>query len=244
LDSSPSAASQLKTLVWLFCNEPIKNKTGGIMKKSLVIFLFVISLTLRSAHGQGFMNLDFESARLVPGPNFGAATNLLPGWSAFEYTNQLSNIPYNQFSFIGLPADVLYGTNSYVVNGNFSLLLGDGSISQTGLVPVGAVSLLFDVMMGGSPIVSLGGQDLSYMAVGSGVNSYGTSYTIYAANISALAGQVEALTFSGGGILDDIQFSTQPVPEPSPLCLLLFDGVLLFYARKRNQKYAKSAAPD
>jgi hypothetical protein len=221
------------------------------MKKSLIIFFVLAGLALRSALGQGFVNLDFESARLVPGPGFYVTTNLLPGWTAFQGTNQLSMIANNAFG--GVYTTVALVSN--IFNGNFCVgIAGNGSISQTALVPDNAISLLFDVMAGVSPqfAVFLGGQDVSYISIGDGVTRLGHSYTIYGADISAFAGQVETLTFSGGipghggGMLDDIQFSDQPIPEPSAnLLFLLTGGVLvLFNACRRRKIFAKDKIFD
>jgi hypothetical protein len=63
-----------------------------------------------------------------------------------------------------------------------------------------------------------------------------------AGNISAFAGSVAQLTFStttgnfgGDGLyLDDIQFSTTAVPEPSEFALTALGGLLLGFPRCRN----------
>ena len=58
---------------------------------------------------------------------------------------------------------------------------------------------------------------------------------IYGADISAYAGECGLLTFQTGplssngiNILDDITFSTQPVPEPGVLSILGLGVVMLF----------------
>lgn len=52
---------------------------------------------------------------------------------------------------------------------------------------------------------------------------------------SGLAGQTGQLLFTGGGLFDDIQFSNQPIPEPSALGLVSIGSVLLgwHFWRKR-----------
>ena len=79
--------------------------------------------------------------------------------------------------------------------------------------------------------VSLGGQDLSYIAISNAPN-----FTLYGATIpSTLVGKIATLTFAAGAngasglaMLDDIQFSSQPIPEPGVLALILLgSGVLL-----------------
>jgi hypothetical protein len=193
------------------------------------------------AFGQtGFLNLDFESAQPVPDPTYGqpyiiATGNALPGWQAFNGTNPLSDVFYNS----GYWVELVGGTNSLVVDGNYSVSLSAGSISQTAQVPTGAESLLFRAVIVRSPVpsilhVTLDGQDLAYTAVSSGTTASGLGYSTYAADISVFAGQVDTLMFSGDiGALDDIQFSSSPVPESSPLWLLfLGSGVLIYYHRR------------
>ncbi len=208
-----------------------------------------------SAIGQDtFQNLDFESAQVIIATNIGpnqfiTAANALPGWSPwsaipgtnfFSGMNQLSLIEYNGGflnSFVRggtTPVD-LFGSNPSVISGNFSVLVSAyGSISQTALVPANALSLRFDAT---SPsLVSLDGQSLSLIAIALGTNSsggYRSTYTVYAADISAFAGQVETLTFSGGGILDDIQFSSSPIPESSPSWLLFLGSGIFMFLRTR-----------
>jgi hypothetical protein len=81
-------------------------------------------------------------------------------------------------------------------------------------------------------VVSLGGQNLSYFALSNGPN-----YTLYGGNIpSAFAGKSEQLMFSaleGENFweIDDIQFSSSPVPEPSELALAALGTLLLGFRR-------------
>jgi hypothetical protein len=208
------------------------------MNKDLITSLSAAIVAASSAFGQGtFQNLDFESARVVfvasPYHTEIVATNALPGWSAFSGANQLSTIFYNDGRFF--PPVELLGTNRYVIGGHFSVLLsegggigtniyGPGSISQTGLVPDSAKSLLFEATSS-SLVVSLGGQNLSYMAISNAPN-----YTLYGADISMFAGQTETLSFmavKGFRVLDNIQFSSQVIPEPSIHALLGLGGLFL-----------------
>lgn len=209
----------------------------------LVGLVFVVAAA--SLRGQDFTNLNFESAQVIISTNIGAnqfitTANALPGWSAFDGTNQLSLIQYNPNPRLGSPPIALFGSNSDVIAGNFSVLLDSISISinQTGLVPTGTESLVFDAALLGSPplFVSLGGQNLSYTAISSGTNPYGGRYSIYAADISAFAGKTETLIFSGGGLLDDIQFSPEMIPEPSTATLVFLSSGILFYVRRIRKK--------
>lgn len=204
------------------------------MNRKLLVCLSAMCVAA-SARGQEFVNLNFEAAKIVisaTNSSFAmeiATSNALPGWSAFFGTNQAPLVQYNFGPAPGLPV-VLFGSNSVVIDGNFSVYLDGGSISQTGLVPSGAKSLLFD---SGPPslLVSLGGQSLAYAAISNALNS---SSIIYGADISGFAGQVETLIFSGAGALDDIQFSPEAVPEPSASLIFLGTGVL-FYVRRRKR---------
>jgi hypothetical protein len=218
------------------------------MKRILLIWLSTVALAA-SLRGQTFLNLDFESAQVIfastNGPHvYIASTNALPGWSAFSGTNQLSLVQYNYNGAVINPPIALAGSNAfYVVNGNFSVYFtgesGRGSINQTAVVPSGAESLLFDATSS-SLLVSLGGQNLSYTAISNALNSSGIGYTVYAADISAFAGQIETLTFSSlpnsYGILDDIKFSTLPIPEPTAVSLICLGSGVLIYLRRKTRR--------
>ena len=96
--------------------------------------------------------------------------------------------------------------------------------------------------------VSLGGQNLSCMAISNSLNSYGRSYTVYGADISAFAGQTETLAFSlaspGHGILDDIQFSPIAIPETSATSLLCLAAEFCFTSSNANTVRSKKAAKN
>lgn len=198
------------------------------MKMVFMAWLCVTAVLVVSTQGQGtFQNLDFEAAHNLPSPGNSAATsNALPGWLAFSGTNVLPTIPYNIASAV--PQVGLYGSNSLALSGNFDVLLSkDGSISQTGLIPADAQSLLFKGRWSSlaSLGVSLGGQSLSFTAISSGAD-----YTLYGADISAFSGQTARLAFLSPSlssyIIDDILFSPQAIPEPSSLFLCLTGGLI------------------
>lgn len=226
------------------------------MSKNSFASLSVMIIATFFAHGQGFVNLGFEEARIIPvstnqdGSVNVATTDALPGWLAFHGTDQLSVIPYNYdpTGSHGVPLVGLYGgTNVIVPQGNFVVRVGFGSsISQTGLVPTDAESLLFDVVGTGSApySVSLNGQNLPYIVVSNAfISEFGHNYpyVVFGADISAFAGQTATLTFLGTpetgfpGMLDDIQLSSQPVPEPSRFASLALGSGILLCARFRRQ---------
>ena len=211
--------------------------------RALIAFLSAASFLAISARGQStFQNLDFESAQVLfndPPSNYHIdATNALPGWEAFSGTTQLDSIPYDVGSTF--PPVILYSKGGGgSLEGYFSVVLsGAGSaagfISQTALVPVDARSLHFIIGTSyyGPFSVSLQGQDLSYTAL-----SVTATNTLYGADVSSFQGETATLGFKSlGGItlLDDIQFSSQPIPEPLSIALLSLSG--LFFAVRRLRK--------
>jgi hypothetical protein len=194
---------------------------------------------------QGFINLNFETANLS-GYNAGSvpATNAIPGWTAYVNGNQAAQILYNTIN-LDEPAVSIQGTNSTSITpiqGNFSVFLQGGSafafgdnsaIGQTGQIPVTALSLVF-WGYASSTNVSFAGQTLSLVTLGSTSN-----YNIYGADVSAFAGQIGQLLFTASrlnnDIIDNIQFSSTPVPEPSTLALSGLGGLFLAW-RRRNAR--------
>jgi hypothetical protein len=186
-----------------------------------------------SAQAQGtFQNNNFEQANPVSlGGIYVTAASALPGWTAAIGGVEQTSVWYNGAS-TGSPEVVLLGPPPPnpalpVIDGNYSVLLtatdATASISQTGLIPAGTQSLYFEAEPGkGALDVLVGNQEVPIAAVGSGPN-----YTLYGANISAWARDTEQLTFSAqeyasglnNWVLDDISFSNQSVPEPSPVAL-------------------------
>ncbi|MDD5139103.1 MAG: PEP-CTERM sorting domain-containing protein [Verrucomicrobiales bacterium] len=67
--------------------------------------------------------------------------------------------------------------------------------------------------------------------------STGPNYTLYGGDISGFAGQTTQMTFSDVGIfanfwnIDNIQFSSSPIPEPSMLALCILGALLLGFRR-------------
>ncbi len=198
------------------------------MNKKLTALVSAAFIYAGAALGQGtFQNLDYEAAKNLRNGSLLATSNALPGWAAFSGANQLSTIGYNVFGAV--PPVQLFGSNSMVLNGDFSvgLLSGSGSISQTGLVTADTQWLFFKGSWSSlSPLlVSLNEQNLAYTALSTEPN-----YTLYGADISNFAGQTATLRFlapSGSAIyymIDDIQIV---VPEPSSFALFGLGGFLL-----------------
>jgi hypothetical protein len=200
------------------------------------------------AQAQGtFQNLDFEQANPMPSGQTGFITtsSAFPFWTVtvggVQETQTTENDPSVGGPFVMLvgPGDAfgfapIDGYYSVLLQGTFSSSLP--AISQTGTIPAGTQSLLFEAQAGAGGLnVEVGTQIVPFAAIGSGPN-----YTLYGANISAWAGDTEQLTFSAQEFtsqlnnweLDDISFSPQSVPEPSPLALTGV-GALLFALYRR-----------
>lgn len=218
-----------------------------------ILVVLLLFIGRQAGFSQSFINLNFESAKIISATDspyypYGIATsNAVPGWTVLIGGVQQSEIVYNDPALGGTSVN-LWATNGEQIAGNYSVLLQGGgsasaaSISQTGLVPVGTQSLLFEAQSGpGTLEVTLGGQDISFSAISDELN-----YTIYGGNIpSDMAGQSEQLMFSAlEGVdtdghndwnIDDIQFSTSPVPEPGALALSALGGLFLAWRRWRKR---------
>jgi hypothetical protein len=219
--------------------------------KRLIHVVSIYLVAECSGLGQGtFQNLNFELANPVSAgdslnPDAVTVASALPYWSVTIGGVQQTEINENDPS-LGAPAVMLigpgYSPGAGPLDGNYSVLLTGSAvsalpaISQTGLIPAGEQSLYFEAQPGiGTLNVLVGNQVIPFAAVGSGPN-----YTLYGANISDWAGDTEQLSFvaqeSTSGlnnwVLDDISFSTQSIPEPSPLALTGI-GALVFALYRR-----------
>ena len=121
------------------------------------------------------------------------------------------------------------GVNPF--NGSFQKV--SASLSQTGLVPDGTESLMFDAEIYAPFTVSLGGNPLTLVTLGTAVNGAGVPYAEYGANIANYAGQTEPLTVTvlaapnSPNIFDAFSFSPIAVPEPSIWGLAALGGAFL-----------------
>jgi hypothetical protein len=105
------------------------------------------------------------------------------------------------------------------------------SIGQTGTIPIGTESLTY-WSSGGALQVTFNGLPIDFLVTGTTAN-----YDIYSADISAYAGETGQLLFTApandSALLDNIQFSASPVPEPSVFALTALGGLLLGFLRRR-----------
>jgi hypothetical protein len=217
------------------------------MKMALVVCAWGVSL---SATAQGtFQDLNFEEATIPPGTTYSlSVADAIPGWTLDYGSTPQTQIGYNDQS-LGGTAAFLTGIGSYwpAIDGNFSIELyggGNGqggveavSISQTGQIPSGTQSLLFEsgTFSFVQPVVSIGNDELTLFPV----TSHG-NYTTYGANISAFSGQTEQLQFTVPGgygpyLFDDISFSPNPItatPEPDALVLMGIGGIVFALYRR------------
>ena len=203
------------------------------------------------AHAQGtFRNLDFELAQVptsTPPSTLVPASEALPLWTAYVGNNQQSTVLYNNL-YLGQAVVALLSSDprnpfpNGVIQGNYTAVLeagagGDAAISQTGTIPPGTKSILFEANMPAASgwTISVGGVTIPVVQV-SQVNSY---FSLYGGDISAFAGRTEELRFTallGQGtpdnmFLDAIQFSSSPIPEPSETAMIAFGGLLFILIR-------------
>ena len=223
------------------------------MKIPSIIFAIAVLLLAEAGFAQNFVNLNFESANVPtillgqPSPGV-SSTNGIPGWTPYFNGQPVSQIAHNDDSIGGaliiiegpdwFPSQILQGLYSVKIFGD-SNLSGNSentnttAIGQAGQIPANALSLTFLGSFFFGVQVMFNGQSLPYSAIGSGAN-----YTIYGADISAFAGQTGELRFfapiNASGLLDDIQFSTQPIPEPSGLALFDVSTLLFGFFRRRK----------
>jgi len=236
------------------------------MKNCILIILILI--IRQNLEAQGFVNLDFEQSTIVSsnpsGFGFNTGNADVPGWTEFNgwgdanYSGGATLI-YNSQP-LDEPGVALEGTDYFTpaIQGQYSIYLSGGdilggtqgaAIGQVGQIPLAAQSVTFwwgTGLNNYSLQITFGGHLLSFSPISSTAN-----YAVYAADISSYAGQTGELLFTEGpsageGIIDNIQFSTSPVPEPSEFALGAL-GVLLLGSRrsaKVNRQLFKKQPPE
>jgi hypothetical protein len=81
--------------------------------------------------------------------------------------------------------------------------------------------------------LSFAGQQVPLTFLGTG--GLAINYSIYAGDVSSFAGQSGILQLRGVGYLDNIQFSDQPVPEPSTIGVFGVGALLLSWHLRKSQ---------
>ena len=219
------------------------------MNVQILSSLMLGSAILANAQGT-FQNLNFESANLSPVPSgqfgsFVSISDALPGWTGYLGSEQVTQVLQNNLTLGNASIDILGPNWSYngIIEGQYMVVLQPGldpfgsgqnvsaSISQTSLVPANALSLQFkaETPLFSAWSVSLGGDNLSVIPLGTGAN-----YTLYGANIpSSDAGQAETLTITAlaagntAESFDSFVFLPSPLPEPNPLVLTCIGWLLV-----------------
>ena len=225
----------------------------------------MLLLSAVGAAGQSaFQNLGFENTTLTGflvnpfGPSY--TTNAtVPGWAwgpheTFGFGDANTTVAFNNAA-LDSAAVTLHGTNSPfepVLAGKYSILLQGGSpfilpasggalIFQTGQIPVDAQSLIY---LGNAALqVFFNGQRMSPVTLDST-----PTYTRWGIDISPYAGLSGELRFAvrwlASSMLDGIQFSPSPVPEPSAVSLSILGLVLVAALNRRltNQMKRTGAA--
>jgi len=211
-----------------------------ILKKIGLVGL--ITLLGWKGKSQGFVNLNFENANLTgyQQASLVPAANAFPGWTATA-----PYISYDAPSLSGNSISIFDTNPPYggpVIQGAYYAFLASGntpglgqtiSLGQSGTIPGGMQSMTFWGDIGGLQI-TFAGQSLAFSQTGSTAN-----YNIYTADVSAFAGQSGQLLFSlpayvNSATLDNIQFSSSPVPEPGILSLSALGGLLFGLRRWKH----------
>lgn len=236
---------------------PAKNNNTNnahVPMKLILKYVLATALGCAAACGQGFINLDFEQAVVQPLPPdniFLDWTMAVPGWSHSDGAST-SFVYYQQEHLGEQQIFLLMDSTSPVwapgtqLDGEYSLAFASGVqstdpasdwvnafIAQTGDVPGSARSLR--LLATGPFQVFLGGKEIVMFSLGD--NAYG-------GDISAFAGSTAELkivnTASAGDIhyysvVDDIVFSSEPIPEPTTgLLIWLGGGVLISFRFRRT----------
>jgi hypothetical protein len=209
-----------------------------IYKVRLIGFMALLG---NLGHSQGFVNLDFEDADLTGYP----PESSVPAMSAFpRWAVTAAYTPYNTVSLSGNAISIMDANSSYLgynIQGNYYALLVAGnspsssqtiSIGQIGTIPEGTQSITFWGNIGGLQ-VTFDGHPLYFNIIGTG-----PQYNIYGADISEYRGQTGNLLFTlppyvASAALDNIQFSSSSIPEPSMLSLVGLGLLGLGWHRRR-----------
>jgi PEP-CTERM motif len=196
-----------------------------------------------AAFGQDFVNLDFEESTVTASDSV-----IVPGWSVLPSDQVSPHIFYYDTISLAQVAEMAIIMDNKAtfdippIQGNYSVLLNNPfpnlnmtiSIGQTATLPPTAQSLTFSsiVYAGEGLKVSFNGQNIPYSNIGDA-----GSAEIYGADISNYAGQTGELLFtlpgSSDALLDNIQMSSTPVPEPSALIMI---GVCILFFWRLNRR--------
>ena len=225
---------------------------------ALTAILLAVTAVGNVGNAAPFQNLDFESATLpsLPPNESGGYVPIaqgMPGWRIYWGDIEQTLVLHNDRTAGSANVSIFGPQNPFILEGNFTALLQAGidrsnpngpfleaAIGQTGIVPSDAQSIQFKMSQftGGSLAsfhVELEGQHIPVVPL-----FITPEYTLFGGDVAAYAGASAELRFIAEARLvnsirlDDIVFSSAPVPEPSTWALLSA-GLICFatYIRKR-----------
>ena len=233
--------------------------------------LLFLSIFISCGTANEFRNLNFEGAKapLIPDEDGIVPVELaLPGWQLCIGDTTEDFVRYNSKWLESPGASIvddqgLYA--SFILEGRYSALLYSGarltpppngwipltaSLSQTGTVPVGTRSLRFKTLWDGLQ-VSLGGHPIELIEL-----ERETTYVVFGGDVSQFAGMEVELRFTARSdiarsapfrtqaLLDAVEFTPEPIPEPGVVGLLVVGGIMLMGAPWRWKKVSsKSSTP-
>ena len=160
----------------------------------------------------------------------------MPYWTGYIGGKPVDRLDHNGIA-LSLASMGIYGPDfigSEYFQGHYFIQLKPGldpagsgqivltEIAQSRTIPTGSQSIQFEAFAAAF-YVTFAGHEIPLFEIG---GSYSTNF-VYGGDISAFAGQAGELRFTGTGYLDDIQFSTQPIPEPRVFCLAALCVLLL-----------------
>ena len=237
---------------------------SGRWKAGTVFFmqariLICVLLTTASVFGQGFINGSFERSPFQqPPPSTGFPQFLdwatwAPGWS--HSSGDDTGVLYYDRTHLGIsqwyllvrnPGSTFFGQplagsyslamhSGYFDNQDFNSPWTEAFISQTAIVPADTLSLR--LLASGSVNVFANGNPVPLVPLGG--NQYGADFSPYAGLLTEL--KISNVTTPGNlgappTILDNISFSSTPVPEPGTLALLILGGISSLALRTRKRR--------
>lgn len=211
------------------------------------------NLGFEAAHDLPHLELPTQTAYV-------GASNALPGWTIYLGTNLYPGVWYNGVSAGSALVTLITKLNPYysnsVIGGNFTAVISAGvdmdvfnhpglllpaAIAQSSLIPASAQSLRFRVgsySLVNDLLVSFNGQTIPFVPLALGPN-----YTTYGGDVSALAGAGGELRFTQQPMghqfstvyLDDIQFSTESIPEPRVYAFLSLLAIICWIMRRKSR---------